>query len=117
VTPDPVDLFVGQIIALLPRPVLGGDSDPARARLIRGLFPRAGGREVVRPRRPLHPRVYSLILDGRGGGILTVGGTEILVSVLPLDVKTPSEATAFRVTAMAGRALRVRGVAEGDSSA
>ncbi|MBF4562771.1 hypothetical protein ITJ43_11535 [Microbacterium sp. VKM Ac-2870] len=115
-TPDPVDLFVGQVIALLP--ARGTDAgDPVRARLMRMLFPRAVGRTVDPPTGPLHPRVYSLITNGRDVGVLTVSGTEIPVRVLPLDVGTPSEATAFRITEMAGRALRVRGVAEGDSAA
>lgn len=115
-TADSVDLFVGQMIALLPH---GGHdvADPVQQRLVRILFPRAGGEPVPAPDKPQRPRVYSLITDGKGEGILTAGGTEIAVAVLPLDVKTPPEATAFRITAMSGRALRVRGVAEGAASA
>lgn len=115
-TPDALDLFVGQVIALLPAHSAQAE-DPARARATRMLFPRVGGLAVAQPTRMPRPRVYSLITNGRDLGVLTVSGTEIPVRVLPLDQSTPSEATAFRITEMAGRALRVRGVAEGDSAA
>lgn len=115
-TGDAVELFVGQMIALLPQ-CTSETADAVQQRLLRTLFPRAGGRFVPSPKKPQRPRVYSLIADGRGGGTLAAGGTEIEVLILPLDVRTPSEATAFRITAMSGRALRVRGVAEGDGTA
>lgn len=115
-TGEYVELFVGQMIALLPQ-CAGETADPVQQRLLRTLFPRAGGRSVPSPKKPQRPRVYSLITNGRGGGTLAAGGTEIAVRILPLDVRTPPEATAFRVTAMSGRALRVRGVAEGDAAA
>lgn len=114
-TADPVDLFVGQLIALLPK-LAGTHPDAALRRQIRLLFPRADGHPVAAPGKPLRPRTYSLITDGRGGGFLTAGGSEIPVTMLTLDVTTPPEATAFQIVAMAGRALRVRGIAEGDVS-
>lgn len=115
-TRDALDLFVGQVIALLPARSAEGE-DPVRARATRMLFPRVGGLPVAQQTRAPRPRVYSLITNGRDLGVLTVSGTEIPVRVLPLDQATPSEATAFRITEMAGRALRIRGVAEGDSAA
>lgn len=110
-----VELFVGQMIALLPSRALA-DADAVQRSVLRTLFPRYGGQQVVAAEKR-RPRVYSLILDGEEQGILLAGGTETDVRILPLDVRTPPEATAFRVTAMSGRALRVRGVAEGDAAA
>lgn len=115
VTHDPLELFVGQMIALLPCQS-HAESDAVQRSVLRALFPRFGGQPVAVAERR-RPRVYSLILDGEERGILLAGGTETDVRILPLDVQTPSEATAFRITAMSGRALRVRGVAEGDARA
>lgn len=108
-----VELFVGQMIALLPK-LRGEDFDSAQLLQVRLLFPRTQQGALAAEARPPRPRTYSVITDGRGGGVLTVGGAEIPVAVLPLDVSTPPEATAFRIVAIAGRALRVRGRAEGD---
>ena len=112
---EPVDLFVGQTIALLP--ILSDpDPDPDRRYQLQLLFPRAVGQAVTPPRRSPRPRVYSVIWDGRGEGVLTAGGKDIDVTLLLLDVDTPPEATAFLVVAVSGRALRVKGIAEGRSA-
>lgn len=114
-TTEPVDLFVGQTIALLP--ILSDpDPDPDRRYQLQLLFPRAVGQTVTPPRRSPRPRVYSVIWDGEGEGVLTAGGKDIDVSLLPLDVDTPPAATAFLVVAVSGRALRVKGIAEGRSA-
>lgn len=111
-----VELFLGQMIALLPRLAAAEATDPVLRMQLEKLFLQdaddAG--DLASAERVPRPRSYSLITDGRGGGILTVGGTEIDVEVLPLDVHTPAEATAFRVVAIAGRALTVTGVAVGE---
>ncbi|WP_454157517.1 hypothetical protein [Microbacterium lacticum] len=114
-TADAVDLFVGQMIGLLPK-LHPDDIDDATRRQLRVLFPRVDGEAAPVVGKARRPRTYSVITNGRGGGVLTVGGTEIPVAILPLDVSTPPEATAFRIVAIAGRAMRVRGVAEGDVS-
>lgn len=108
-----VDLFVGQMIGVLPQLDIA-DADPVQMQQLRLLFPRVLGlpSSEARPRR--RPHVYSLILNRNGNATLTVGGVEIPVTVLSLDVSTPREAMAFRIAAMAGRALRIRGVAEGE---
>lgn len=107
-----VDLFVGQMIALLPVSSTS-DVDPVTRMQKRRMFPRAVDGIPAAHAAVGRPRVYSLISDGRGGGTLTVGGAEIPVRILHLSVDTPPEAAAFRVVAIAGRALRIRGVAAG----
>lgn len=114
--PDPVELFVGQMIALLPKE--HDPDDPVLRTHQQRLFPPA---DAPAPppeddERPPRPRTYSLIVNGRGGGTLTVGGAEIQVAILPLDVDTPPGAAAFRVAAIAGRALNVTGVDEGEGA-
>ncbi|BDV29510.1 hypothetical protein [Microbacterium terricola] len=109
-SPTP-DLFVGQMVALIPRQGTqdgrGGAPDGPR------IFPR----NIALPaddddERTVRPKTYSVITDGAGHGILTVRQTEIAVDILPLDLATPPEATVFRVVAVAGRAIRVTGVVE-----
>lgn len=112
---DSVDLFVGQMIALLPK-VSAEDDDPVLRQQVERIFPRALD-DVPTVDKPPRPRTYPLYLNSAGGGILTVAGTEILVAVLPLDVATPHEATVFKIAAIAGRSLRVQGVAEGATAA
>lgn len=107
-----VELFVGQFVALLPT----CDPDTVTAvekYQLNVLFPRLMGGAVRASSGQLRPRVYSLTMTGLSEGILTAGGTDIAVRVLPLDVMAPAESTAFQVVAMSGRALRVRGIAEG----
>lgn len=108
-----VELFVGQMIALLPK-IARGDADPVQQRQLLLLFPHTSGDTITAAGGRGRPRTYSLITNGHGGGDLAAGGTEIPVAILPLDVTTPREATAFRIVAIAGRALRVRGTAQGD---
>ncbi|PZU45662.1 MAG: hypothetical protein DI566_09390 [Microbacterium sp.] len=112
----PVELFVGQFVALLPtrHPDEVGEVERYQMRV---LFPRLLGGVVRAANKPLRPRVYSLTTGGDADAVLTAGGTEIPVVVLPLDVFAPAEATAFQVVAMSGRTLSVRGVPEGDISA
>ncbi|MFT4050796.1 MAG: hypothetical protein QM677_00945 [Microbacterium sp.] len=108
---EPVDLFVGQMIALTPRM----PPPPVDAVLLdhmQRLFPLAT-RGSKQSRQQLRPRTYLLMMNRDHDGVLTAGGTEINVTVLPLDVDTPAEATPFRVVAIAGRAIRISGVATG----
>lgn len=110
---EPVELFIGQMIALLPK-LHQRDADQVQRMQVQRLFPRLSGAPVPHSTGPRRPRSYSLIINSRGGGTLSVGGTEIPVAIMELDLETPPEATAFRVAAIAGRAVRVRGIAEGD---
>jgi len=67
---------------------------------------------VSTKRRTPRPKTYSVITDGTGRGTMMVRQIEIEVDILPLDLKTPTTATVFRVVAVAGRAIRVTGVVE-----
>lgn len=114
-TLEPIDLFVGQTIALLPRAPRSEPDSDLRYQLMR-LFPRAMGETVSTPRGPLRPQIYSVIIDGNSNnGVLTIGGVEIPVVMQVLVLDTPAEATAFHVVALSGRAMRIKGVAEGES--
>ena len=107
-----VDLFVGQMIALLPKLTDDDIDDPVIRQQVAKIFPRALDDVPTVDKTP-RPRTYPLYLNTQGGGILTVAGVEIPVAVLPLDVATPHEATVFKIAAIAGRSLRIQGIAEG----
>ena len=114
--PRPVELFPGQVIALLPAVPRGAIADPLIRRELGRLFPRTLDRNLPAPRRPTRPRTYSLMLHSLDDdGELTIGSIEIPVHVMAFDLSTPTEAAVFRVSAVAGRALRISGVAEGET--
>lgn len=109
---DSLDLFVGQMIALLPKVSDDDFEDPVVRQQVEKIFPRALDDVPTVDKTP-RPRTYPLYLNAQGGGVLTAAGIEIPVAVLPLDVATPHEATVFKIAAIAGRSLRVQGIAEG----
>ncbi|GEP46926.1 hypothetical protein [Microbacterium saccharophilum] len=111
-----VELFVGQVIALIPLRVTGPRADEFSRTRLRRIFPRSlqppAANTGRRPGRAVRPKTYSVITDGPGHGYLTVRQTEIEVRIVPLDLETPEDATVFRVAGVAGRAIRVTGVVE-----
>ncbi|WP_295574117.1 hypothetical protein [uncultured Microbacterium sp.] len=111
-----VELFVGQMVALIPLGVAGPRSDEFSRTRLRRIFPRSlqppATNTGKRPGKAVRPKTYSVITDGPGHGHLTIRQIEIEVRIIPLDLETPDDATVFRVAAVAGRAIRVTGVVE-----
>ena len=112
---EPAPIFLGQVLGLLPTVAPHTVTDPILSRQLRRLFPRLFP-EWEEPdedaRAPV--RTYTLITDGKGGGELLIGGESVGVVLLPLDLSTSPAAAVFRITGIAGRALTVSGVLEGD---
>ncbi|CAI9390020.1 hypothetical protein [Microbacterium sp. T2.11-28] len=107
------ELFIGQVIALLPVTRRAADvvedDDALRAAL-------AGADDD--PRGRARTRTYSVVTFAPHRGIFLLDGNEIEVSIHPLDIDTPLEAAVFRVVSISGRALRVkRAVAATDATA
>jgi hypothetical protein len=106
------DLFIGQVIALLPVTRRAADVVEDDAALRAAL---AGADDEQRGRG--RTRTYSVVTYAPHRGIFLLDGKEIEVSIHPLDLDTPREAAVFRVVSISGRALRVkRAVAATDAA-
>lgn len=107
------ELFIGQVIALLPVSRRAADAVGDDAAL-RAALAGAGDTDPRRGRA----RTYSVVTFEPHRGIFLLDGKEIEVFIHPLDIDTPLEAAVFRVTSISGRSLRVkRAVAATDATA
>ncbi|WP_314854022.1 hypothetical protein [uncultured Microbacterium sp.] len=99
------------MIALLPKFRLEDATDPALARDVVSMFPRIvtdNSSEATNTRT----HIWSLRMNERGGGTLSIGRAEVPVAVLPLDISTPPEMSVFTVVSITGRLIQIRGVTE-----
>lgn len=104
------DLFVGQVVALIPVPSASSEDALGRDAALRAAL---AGADEPPPRGRVRARTYSLVAYAPHRAIFMLGDREIDVTIRPLEVDTPLEAAVFRVVQVAGRSLRVtRVVAE-----
>ncbi len=116
VQPPDDELFVGQVVALLPLSHEQEAGIPDDADL-RAALAGVEDREHGSPRRT-RARTYSVVTYAPERGIFLLGSTEVEVSIRPLGVDTPLEAAVFRIASISGRSLRVtRAVTEPSATA
>lgn len=102
------DLFVGQMIALIPEGVVGRAPGMITDALLAWLFPRPApgeGASAARRRRA----DYTVTLRRGRHGVLTVDDVEIEVDVIPLDEQPPDDTPVFRISGIEGQRLHVTG--------
>lgn len=108
------ELFVGQMVALLPLNLSSAPGEPPPRGRLRKVIPRSLQPPPATHRKSaskaVRPKSYAVVNDAPGHGIMMVGQSVIEVSISPLDVHTPLEATVFRVASIEGDAMRVTGV-------
>lgn len=111
---DVIELFVGQVLALFPLRVQRRHGTGLPPPGIRRIFPRSPDprRHIATDadRAPARARTYAVQADAPGHGFLTLGDYKVEVVILPLDERTPPQATVFRVAAINGRTIKVTGV-------
>ncbi|WP_394279487.1 hypothetical protein [Microbacterium sp.] len=108
------ELFVGQVLALFPLRVRRHRGTGLPPPSIRRIFPRSPGPShhiaTDADRAPARTRTYAVHADAPGHGFLAIGDYQVEVVILPLDERTPPQATVFRVAAISGRTINVTGV-------
>lgn len=98
------DLFAGQIVAV--RQVAKPTADPAVASAIQSSSLESGPSGDGQPSSEDPPmRRVSMLMNGAHVGILMLENLEIEVTIEPLDLDTPMDATVFRILATEGRSL------------
>lgn len=108
------DIFVGQVIALLPLGIVGHPPSREAQDVIDRMFPRSPpAREEAAP-GSIRRRTYPVIFDRRDHGTLSIGTVEVEVAIMPLTATTPRDATVFRIVALSGRAMYVTGTVQTD---
>ncbi len=100
------DLFVGQIIAVTPLERV--EADVLADTITQSVFVGSDDADSEPPESTRRRRrTYSIVTYAPRRGIFLLGRHEIEVSIDPLDVDTPLQATIFRIVSVSGRSLRV----------